>query len=142
MIPIKIKRLSNASTIPSWGSQGAACFDLYSAQTTSIKPGETKAIPTDLAFEIPVGYSMKVYSRSGCAFSGLVIANSPGIIDSDYRGNLMLMLHNNTNVTQQIIQGRRYAQGELTKCEYTTFELVDELSETERNNGGFGSTGK
>jgi len=140
-IPIKI--LTNTARIPSFGSSGAACFDIYSdSPSTIINPGETVIIKTGFAVEIPLGFDMKIYSRSGYATVGIIVANAPGVIDSDFRGEVGVILHNQSHVAREIIKGQRIAQGEITEVLPVTFDTVLFISETDRGQGGFGSTGK
>lgn len=150
---VKVKKVSPTATLPTYGSKGAACFDLYA---DSIKE-ETWGIlvGTGLCFEIPEGHVMKVYSRSGHGIkNGMVLRNGTGIIDSDYRGEvkIALTLHPDELISgvtlkqfvtiDEIKRGDRIAQAMIVPVEQSTFIEVGELSETGRGNGGFGSTGK
>ena len=108
-----------------------------------IKPGESVFIPTGLAMEIPKGYAGLIYARSGLACKrGLAPANKVGVVDSDYRGEFMIVLHNHGNEMQQIQHGERVAQLVITPVFTPGFVDVEMLSDTERSGGGFGSTGK
>ena len=140
---IPIKLLTDTARMPSFGSSGAACFDIYSdSPSTIISPGETVIIKTGLSAEIPLGLAMKIYSRSGYAFNGLIVGNAPGVIDSDFRGEIGVILHNHSRTPHEVIRGQRVAQGEITEVLQVSFDNVLFLSETERGQGGFGSTGK
>lgn len=142
---VKIKKLRDNAIIPTYGSEFAAGADLYAAidEAVTIEPGETKMIPTGLAFEIPEGYAGFVYARSGLACKrGLAPANKVGVIDSDYRGEVMTALHNHGKEAQLIEAGERIAQMVIAPYITANFILSDELDDTVRGEGGFGSTGR
>ncbi len=145
MPAIKVKKLDERAVLPAYGSEYAAGADLYAVSDGAITflPGETKFVHTGLAMEIPVGYAGLVYARSGLATKrGLAPANKVGVIDADYRGEIMVALHNHSEKEQTIESGERIAQLVVTpflKVEYTEAES---LSDTARGEGGFGSTGK
>ncbi len=143
MIDLKIKKLSDKATIPSYGSSHAAGADLYSAQEeTTILPGETKLVHTGLAMQIPEGYVGLIYARSGIATKrGLAPANKVGVIDSDYRGEIMVSIFNHSPHLQTIAAGERVAQIVITPYLTVNFTEADELDDTDRGTGGFGSTG-
>lgn len=139
-----IKLLSNLATIPTRGSDSAAGYDLYAAnsQILTIHPHQTIKVPTDIAIAIPDGYFGAIFARSGLATkSGLRPANCVGVIDSDYRGNIIVALHNDTAVPRVIDIKERIAQLVIMPYETVEFNVVDELDDTERGEGGFGSTG-
>ena len=141
---MKIKLLSNLATVPTRGSEYAAGYDLYAAipETTIIPAHKTEKIPTDIAMEIPKGFAGLIMARSGLATKeGLRPANCVGLIDSDYRGNVIVALHNDTNTNKTIDPDERIAQLVIIPFESVEFEIVDELSDTIRAEGGFGSTG-
>lgn len=141
---MKIKLLSALATTPTRGSEYAAGYDLYAAieSTTVIPAHSTVKIPTDIAMEIPVGYAGMIFARSGLATKqGLRPANCVGVIDADYRGNVVVALHNDTNINTTISPKERIAQLVVMPFQEIEFEVVDELSETVRADGGFGSTG-
>lgn len=141
---MKIKLLSALATTPTRGSEYAAGYDLYAAieSTTAIPAHSTVKIPTDIAMEIPVGYAGMIFARSGLATKqGLRPANCVGVIDADYRGNVVVALHNDTNINTTISPKERIAQLVVMPFQEIEFEVVDELSETVRADGGFGSTG-
>ena len=142
---INIKKLCENAIVPTYGSQYSAGADLYAAidSPVSINPGETYLVKTGIAMEIPTGYVGLVFARSGLASKrGLAPANKVGVIDSDYRGEIMVALHNHSNTMQTIEAGERIAQISIVPFLSAEFDVVDELSETERAGGGFGSTGR
>ena len=142
--PVRIKKLKPNAAIPTYGSKYAAGADLYACidSAVSVQPGETHLIPTGLAMEIPEGYAGLIYARSGLASKkGLAPANKVGVIDSDYRGEVMVALHNHSKVSATIEPGERIAQLVITPYIMGVFNEVSELDETERGAGGFGSTG-
>ena len=141
---VKIKKLDERATIPSYGSEYAAGFDLYAIldDELTIKSHETILVKTGLSMEIPVGYAGMIFARSGLATKkGLAPANKVGVVDSDYRGEVMVALHNHSNTDQTISNGERIAQMVIMPFYKAEFSVVDELSDTERGTGGFGSTG-
>ena len=142
---VKIKLLRENATCPSYQSASAAGADLYAALdgAIAIESGQTVLVPTGIAMEIPEGYVGLVYARSGLATKkGLAPANKVGVIDSDYRGEIMVALHNHSGERAQVLAGERIAQIVLTPYLTAEFEISEELSDTERGSGGFGSTGK
>ncbi len=142
---IKVKKLKPGATVPTMGSKFAAGADLYSAEDADvvIGPSETKFIGTGLAMEIPEGYVGLVYARSGLACKrGLAPANKVGVVDSDYRGEIKVALHNHGKEAQTVEKGERIAQMVIAPYLSVNYEEADELSETERGEGGFGSTGR
>jgi len=142
---IRMMRITEKGKLPTRGSEYAAGYDLYANndEPITIMPNEIKQIFTDIAMEIPKGYFGAVYARSGLATKqGLRPPNCVGVIDSDYRGNIGVGLINDTDIPQIIQPHERVAQIVIQPCLDVEFELVDELSETERGTGGFGSTGK
>ena len=141
---VNIKRLKPNAAIPTYGSENAAGADLYACidSTLTIESGETILVPTGLAMELPTGYAGLIYARSGLASKkGLAPANKVGVIDSDYRGEVMVALHNHSKVSATIEPGERIAQLVITPYIMGVFNKVSELDETERGAGGFGSTG-
>lgn len=144
MQKMNIKKLLPEAVIPTYGSAYAAGADLYACMDaeTTIQPGETQFIHTGIAMEIPEGLVGLVYARSGMACKkGLAPANKVGVIDSDYRGEIMVALHNHANEPVTIGNGERIAQFVLTPYITADFNEVDELNDTVRGEGGFGSTG-
>jgi len=143
-IPVKIKKIKPNAAIPTYGSMYAAGADLYACidSAVSVQPGETHMIPTGLAMELPEGYAGLIYARSGLASKkGLAPANKVGVIDSDYRGEVMVALHNHSAVEASIEPGERIAQFVITPYIMGIFDEAEDLSDTERGAGGFGSTG-
>lgn len=131
--------------LPTYGSGEAAGADLYACldEDLVIRPGESVFVPTGLAMEIPKGCAGLIYARSGLACKrGLAPANKVGVIDSDYRGEFMVVLYNHGNETQTVCHGERIAQLVITPILTPAYEECAELSDTRRAAGGFGSTGK
>ena len=142
---VKIKKLRENAIIPTYGSEFAAGADLYACldEATVIEAGETKLIPTGVALSIPAGFAGLIYARSGLASKrGLAPANKVGVIDADYRGEVMVALHNHGKEAQTIEAGERIAQMVIAPYITANFILSSELDETERGEGGFGSTGR
>ena len=145
MEPIKVKKLREGAHLPTYGTEFSAGADLYACleEPVTIAPGETKKIPTGLAMEIPVGCAGLIYARSSLGTKkGLAPANKVGVVDSDYRGEFMIFLHNHGTEVQTIVHGDRVAQLLLTPVFTPGFVEADVLSDTVRGAGGFGSTGK
>lgn len=142
---IKVKKLNKNAHLPTYGTEFSAGADLYALvdEKLEIKPNETKKVSTGIALEMPEGLVALVYARSslGCK-RGLAPANKVGVIDSDYRGEIMVFLHNHSNEVQTIENGERVAQIVFAPYVRGCFEEVEELENTERGAGGFGSTGK
>lgn len=141
----KVKRLDQRAILPTYATPHSAGADLYNMKgcEVEIKPHETVLIKTGLAVEIPEGYMGLVFARSGIASKrGLAPANKVGVIDSDYRGEWMVALHNHSENSATVEGGERIAQVVVVPYVQGAFEEVSELSDTERGEGGFGSTGK
>ena len=141
---VNIKKLTPNAIIPTYGTEFSAGADLYSGMTESItiNAGATEFIKTGIAMEIPVGLVGLIYARSGMACKkGVAPANKVGVIDSDYRGEIIVALHNHSNSAVTIEPGDRVAQIVLAPYVTAAFNEVDELSDTIRGDGGFGSTG-
>lgn len=140
---LKIKRIDERARIPTYGSHGAAAFDLYSVSTGILHKDEPSlTFNTCLCVEVPEGFALMIYSRSGHAFGQDVrLANAVGVIDSDYRGCIMVKLTLDGSKPVFIKEGDRIAQAMLIPVPHVTFCEVTELSETVRGEGGFGSTG-
>lgn len=142
---VKVKKLTETAKLPTRGSVFSAGFDLYADNNVdiTIHPHETRKIGTGLALEIPDGYYGAIFARSGLATKeGLRPANCVGICDSDYRGEYIVAIHNDSNEDRIIEPKERIAQLIVMQYPHITFEEVDELSDTSRGEGGFGSTGK
>lgn len=141
---VKIKKLDERAVIPTYGTEYSAGADLYAVcdGEVTINPQETVLIHTGLSVEIPQGYAGLIYARSGLASKkGLAPANKVGVVDADYRGEVMVALHNHGNTAQTVASGERVAQLVVTPFLKVDFTLSDELTDTERGSGGFGSTG-
>lgn len=142
---VKIKKLSENAVIPTYGSEYSAGADLYACleSEVTIGAGETYVVKTGIAMEIPTGYAGLIYARSGLATKrGLAPANKTGVVDSDYRGEIMVALYNHSKEEQSIAPGERVAQLVITPFLTADFIEEDELSDTKRGSGGFGSTGR
>ena len=145
MNAIAVKKLRENALLPTYGSSEAAGADLYACleEPVTIAPGETVFIPTGLAMEIPKSCAGLIYARSSLgAKRGLAPANKVGVIDSDYRGEISVALHNHSSVPQVINPQDRIAQLLITPVLTPAYEEADQLSDTHRGTGGFGSTGK
>ena len=141
---IKIKKVSNTAIMPTQASAGSAGYDLYAdiESPIEIKPHETVLIPSNIAFEIPKNYFGAIYARSGLSTKkGLRPATCVSVIDSDYRGSVGLPIHNDSEQVRTIEPYERIAQIVFQKALHADFVLVDELDDTDRGSGGFGSTG-
>lgn len=144
VIDISIKKLNDLAKTPTFGTAFSAGADLYAATEYDIEvlPGATVKIDTGLSMAIPDGYFGAIFARSGLATKqGLRPANCVGVIDSDYRGPIVVAIHNDTDIEQIIPAGTRIAQLVIMECPKVSFNEVDELDDTERGEGGFGSTG-
>lgn len=144
-VNVNIKKLKNEAIIPTYGTVSAAGADLYACMDApvTINSGETKFIMTGIALEIPEGYAGLIYARSGLACKqGLAPANKVGVVDADYRGEIMVALHNHSSEAKTVEPGERIAQLVITPFLAANFTEVDELDETVRGESGFGSTGK
>lgn len=142
---VNVKKLKEEAIVPTYGTDFAAGADLYACldEAVTIAPGETYLVKTGIAMEIPAGYAGLVYARSGLATKkGLAPANKVGVIDADYRGEIMVPLHNHSKVDAVIEPKERIAQMILTPFLTAQYTVVDELSDTDRGESGFGSTGR
>lgn len=141
-------KIINKSThpLPSYHTEHAAAVDAHAFLPNGpvvLEPFDRVAIPTGLFMAIPVGYELQVRSRSGLSVKhGIVVVNSPGTIDADYRGELQVLLGNISNEPYEVQDGDRIAQLVIAKCEQAVWEEVDELDETSRGSGGLGHTGR
>lgn len=145
MQPIHVKLLRPGAKLPTYGSDGAAGADLYACldAPVTIAPGETVFLPTGIALEVPAGCAGLVYARSGLACKrGLAPANKVGVVDSDYRGEINVVLHNHGSQPQTVENGERVAQLLITPVLTPRYEPWETLSDTARGGLGFGSTGK
>lgn len=140
---VNVLRLLPSAQIPAYATAGAACFDLSAAAGCIVQPGQAQTIRTGLAVELPDGFVMRIYARSGMATKhGMRPANCVGIVDADYRGEVLVRLHNDGERAIVIHMGDRIAQAEVAPVLRADFAEVDVLSETGRGAGGFGSTGR
>lgn len=139
---VKVKKLSEGATLPKYGTDFAAGADLYALSAEEIPAGEARLIHTGISLEIPEGLVGLIFARSGLATKrGLAPANKVGVIDSDYRGEIMVCLYNQSGKTQTVDAGERIAQISFMPYYTADFVLCDELENTARGEGGFGSTG-
>lgn len=142
---IEVKKLVPEAILPTYGSACAAGADLYAClpETVKVAPGETVMIPTGLAMAVPEGYGGFLYARSGLSVKmGLAPANKVGVIDADYRGEVKVALHNHSSEAREVSHGDRIAQLVIAPFLKGDFCLCETLPETDRGEGGFGSTGK
>ncbi len=139
-ISVKIRKLHPDAVVPTIATENSAGFDLYSVEDYEFKPGETYAVSTGIALEIPEGKACFIWDRSGMGFKGM--HRFGGLIDSDYRGEFKIVLFNSTKNIFKISKGDRIAQAVIQDYYKTEFEEVDKLPETKRGEGGFGSSGK
>jgi len=139
---LKVKKLSREAKLPTKATEGSVCYDVFSTKRILFSPNEKNMIHTGLVFEVPKGYGMDIRPRSGLASRGLIILNSPGTLDSDYRGELLISCANISNRNILVDKGDRIVQIRLFKVIDLEFEEVEEISETVRGKGGFGSTGE
>ena len=145
MSVMRVKKLRENAFVPTYGSVEAAGADLYACleEAVTIAPGKTVFVPTGLAMEVPKGCAGLIYARSSMGTKrGLAPANKVGVIDSDYRGEVMVALHNHGSEPQTVNHGERIAQLLITPVLSPAFELAESLDDTARGTGGFGSTGK
>ena len=145
METVRVKLLREGAKLPTYGSAEAAGADLYACLEgpVTIEPGQSVFIPTGIALEVPKGCAGLIYARSSMGVKrGLAPANKVGVIDSDYRGEICVVLLNHGNQPQTVEPGERVAQFVITPVLQPAFEVAENLSDTVRNTGGFGSTGK
>ena len=145
MEPVRVKILRDGASLPTYGSAEAAGADLYACleDPVTIAPNTTAFIPTGIALEVPRGCAGLIYARSGLACKrGLAPANKVGVVDSDYRGEILVALHNHGTQSQRVEHGERIAQFVITPVLTPAYVAAESLSDTQRNTGGFGSTGK
>ncbi|MBD3260981.1 MAG: dUTP diphosphatase [Candidatus Altiarchaeales archaeon] len=139
----KIKKIHPEAKVPTYQTSGSSGADLYAVENVDLLPGEWETIKTGLSFEMSPGLEVQIRPRSGLAFKhGVTVLNTPGTIDSDYRGELKVILINHSPDVFRVSVGDRIAQMVLSKVYRRNFEIVDEISATERGAGGFGSTGR
>ncbi len=142
---VNIKKLHENAIVPTYGTEFSAGADLYACmeEAVTILPGKTEMIHTGIAMEVPVGYAGLVYARSGLACKkGLAPANKVGVVDADYRGEIMIALHNHSDEPVTVEPKERVAQMVIAPFLAVDYQVVDELTDTVRGEGGFGSTGR
>lgn len=139
---VNIKLLRDYSKIPHYAHIGDAGADLFSSETIHVAPGDIVAVPTGVAMEIPESFVGYINPKSGLAMKGMTVLNAPGTIDSGYRGEIKVIMINHSNFSYHINRGDKIAQMVFHKFHTAWFEPVDELNETSRGTGGFGSTGQ
>lgn len=139
---IGFKKLDSSAKIPKKATPGSGCWDLYAVREVIIEPHMTEAVPTGLALEVPDGHILEIRPRSSVSMRGLIIPNSPGTVDPDFRGEVMVLLHNLTSKRAVISKGDRIAQAVLVQTKEALFREREELSKTARGEKGFGSTGR
>ncbi len=143
-VTVRVKKTDERAVLPAYGSEWAAGADLYALldAPVTIEPAQTVLVHTGLAMEIPCGYAGLIYARSGLASKrGLAPANKVGVVDADYRGEIMVALHNHSDKPQTVEHGERIAQLVVAPFLAVSYEETEELSDTVRGEGGFGSTG-
>ena len=141
MLTIRVKKLHPDAKLPTVATPGSACYDVYSVETVELDFRQVYRLKTGLAFELPEGYAMDIRPRSGLASRGVIIVNSPGTLDSDYRGELQIPMVTLLRM-ESIGKGDRIAQIRIFETERLDFIEKEELNGTERGEGGFGSTGR
>ncbi len=140
---VQIKKLHPDAVVPKYQTKGSAGFDLAAIEDGTIYPGQTALIKTGLAVAVPLGYELQVRPRSGTSLkTPFRVANAPGTVDSDYRGEVCIIMTNIGTEYKHFFKGERLAQGVITEVFQAEFDEVTELDSTERGSGGFGSTGK
>ena len=142
-VKVRVKRLSPDASIPKAAKAGDVAFDLYSTIDYELRPRERFAVPTGIAVEIPPGYEGQVRPRSGLALKeGVTVLNTPGTVDSGYRGEIKTIMINHNEESFMVTKGMRISQLAIRPVPEVEFIEVEELSDTERGEGGFGSTGR
>ncbi len=141
LLSIRVKRLCDDAKLPTYATESSAGLDLFSAEEVVIPPGEWRLVGTGVAIEIPDGFEGQVRPRSGLALKGITVLNTPGTIDSDYRGEVKVILANFSKEPFEVKKGMKIAQLVITTFQKVKVQESDKLSNTERGEGGFGSTG-
>lgn len=142
-ISVKLVDPTNEIDLPEYATEGASAMDIKSSVHKLLNAQEIFAVPTNISVEIPRGYEIQVRPRSGLAIkNGITVLNTPGTIDSDYRGEIKVILYNTSKEDYLIVKGERIAQIVLAKVEKISWNQVSEISDTNRGSGGFGHTGK
>lgn len=139
---VRVKKIHKDAKIPSYAHLGDSGMDLYSVEGATIEPGERKMVGTGLRISVPKGFEAQIRPKSGLAANfGVTVLNTPGTIDSSYRGEIRIIVVNLGKEAYKVEKGKKIAQMVIAKVEEAEVEETDELDETTRNNGGFGSTG-
>ena len=139
---VKVKKLDENARAPEMAHEGDSGFDLYASESATLRPGERKLIATGLSVEVPQGFEAQVRPKSGLAIkSGITVLNTPGTVDAGYRGEVKVILVNLSDQEYKIEKGKKIAQMVFAKVECPELKIVNELGETKRGEGGFGSTG-
>lgn len=139
---VKVKLMNGAARVPTYGTPGAAAFDLYATKGEVVMPGQAETFGTGIAVEMEPGHVLMIYSRSGHGFNhGVRLGNAVAVIDQDYRNEIFIRLHNDGSEPFTVKMGNRIAQGIVQCVQRVSFTLTDELSETARGMNGLGSTG-
>ena len=142
-LTLKVKRLTDTAKLPTYAHEGDACFDLYADNVEHLHGGTVFSVLTGLSVDIPCGYALMIYSRSGHGFKNdMRLSNCVGVVDSGFRGEIAIKLTCDRKITYQPEPGDRIAQAMLIQVPVVQFEEVDELSDSERGAGGFGSSGR
>ncbi len=142
-ISVQIKKLDDRAIVPQYQSHEASGFDFHALDNVMLEPGERALVPTGLSMALSFGYELQIRPRSGLAFKhGVTVLNAPGTVDSDYRGEVKILLINHGDATFTVNAGERIAQGVIQEVLQAKFIVVDELQDTDRGSCGFGSTGK
>ena len=140
-LEIKVRKINPDAKIPCYAHPGYAGMDLFSCEDYILKPGERRLFPTGLQMELPKGYEMQIRPKSGLALKhGITVLNTPGTIDSSYRGEVGIILFNSSGENYEVKSGEKIAQAVISKFETASIVEINELSETSRGEGGFGST--
>ena len=143
MVQVKIKKIKESAILPKYAHEGDAGVDLYSTEEYALKPGERTLVSTGISIAIPLGYEAQVRPKSGLALKhGISIVNTPGTIDAGYRGEIGVIIINHGQEDYTIEKGKKVAQMVFNKIEAVYFEEVEDLDDTTRGEGGFGSTGQ
>ena len=140
-VTVNISKLNKEAVLPEYTREGDSGFDLRSVENTRILPGRMAVVSTGLALDLPSGYEVQIRPRSGLSMKGITVNNSPGTIDSNYRGELKIILSNHGVEIFNINVGDRIAQGVLQEVPKAVWNLVDTLTESNRGEDGFGSSG-
>ena len=139
---VKVKKIHEDAKIPAYAHEGDSGMDLYSVEDTVLQSGETKIVKTGLQIAVPKGFEAQVRPKSGLAAKfGITVLNTPGTVDSGYRGEVMVILVNHGKEEYKVEKGKKIAQMVIAKVEEAKIELVEDLDDTTRKDGGFGSTG-